>query len=60
MNSKLQSLVVDGKECDTSGEIRRRGWAEYFQKQATPRNNPKFEEYEQMVDLDVDTIGITL
>lgn len=43
MNPQLQSLVVNGKECATSEEIRN-GWAEHFQILATPQENPNFDE----------------
>ena len=58
MNPQLQSLLVNGKECDTPEEIRN-GWAEHFQILATPQENPRFdEEYKQMVDLDIDVIEL--
>ena len=48
MNPQLQSLVVNGKECDTPAEIRN-GWGEHLQTLATPQENPRFdEEYKQM------------
>ena len=52
----LSTWTVDGKEYETQDEIRE-GWAEHFQKLATPSENSKFDQhYKQMVDSDVEAI----
>ena len=57
-NAQLQSLVVDGKTCETDEEIRD-GWATHFQKLATPLESEKFDkEYKEMIDLDIDAISL--
>ena len=57
-NAQLQSLVEDGKTCETDEEIRD-GWATHFQKLATPLEIEKFDkEYKEMIDLDIDAISL--
>ena len=57
-NKQLHTLVVDEKEYQTPEEIRE-GWAEHFQKLATPLDNPNFDqEYKQMVDQDIEIIEL--
>ena len=56
-NTQLQTLVVDGKACETDDEIRA-GWATHFQRLATPMENDRLDsEYKEMVDLDVMAIA---
>ncbi|MEW8547951.1 MAG: reverse transcriptase family protein, partial [Candidatus Thiodiazotropha sp.] len=57
-NVQLHTLVVDGQVCETDKEIRE-GWANHFQKLATPLQSDKFDdEYKELVDADVDAISI--
>ena len=57
-NPQLQTLVVNNKEGETQGQIRE-GWADHFQRLASPLENTRFDkEYKQMVDLDVEAIEI--
>ena len=58
-NAQLQTLIVDGKACETDDEIRA-GWATHFQRLAAPMENDRFDsEYKEMVDLDVMAIAAT-
>ena len=56
-NAQLQTLIVDGKACETDNEILA-GWATHFQRLATPMENDRFDsEYKEMVDLDAMAIA---
>ena len=55
-NAQLQTLIVDGKACETDDEIRA-GWATHFQRLATPMENDRFDSEYKMVDLDVMAIA---
>ena len=58
-NAQLQTLIIDGKACETDDEIRA-GWATHFQRLAAPMENDRFDsEYKEMVDLDVMAIAAT-
>ncbi|MCG8110719.1 MAG: reverse transcriptase family protein, partial [Candidatus Thiodiazotropha endolucinida] len=55
-NTQLQTLIVDGTEHETVDQIRE-GWADHFQKLATPLEMKSFDQqYKQLVDLDVESI----
>ena len=57
-NPQLQTLLVNNKECETQDQIRE-GWADHFQRLASPLENTRFEkEYKQMMDLDMEAIEI--
>ena len=57
-NAQLQTLIIDGKEYETAEEIRE-GWAEHFERLATPADNSRFDQqYNQLIDLDVDVIEL--
>ena len=48
--------MVDGQICETDEEIRE-GWANHFQKLATPLQSDMFDEgYKGTVDADVDVL----
>ena len=52
--SQTDSLVVDGKRCDTREEVCQ-GWS--TQKLALPLENERFDsEYKKLVDMDIDNI----
>ena len=55
-STQTQSVVVDGKPCETAEEICS-GWSTHFQKIATPLEKASFDaEYKAQVDSDIENI----